>query len=210
MAKLAEIRKAAGYYIVTPLVKPLAALGISPNALSWTGLILSLAAAFLVAKTYLISGGIMVLVASGFDMLDGALARYTGKVSRFGGILDSTLDRVSEAALQIGILVLFLTNADNKRLFSPLSADWAIIILALVMIGSPLVSYLRARAEAAGFDCQLGIFTRTERVIVLVLGLLFNQLVIALAFIAALSFFTAGQRLLLIWHKIKNEPPAGT
>jgi len=208
MASLSNVRKKAGYYLVTPLVKPLAALGISPNALSWTGFLLSLAAAFLVARAYLIWGAVLVLVASSFDMLDGALARHTNKVSRFGGILDSTLDRISEAALLVGILVLFLTNGENSRLFWPLSADWAIIILALAMIGSPLVSYLRARAEAAGFDCQLGIFTRTERVIVLVLGLLFNQLVIALAVIAVLSFFTAGQRLLLIWQKTKNEPSA--
>jgi CDP-diacylglycerol--glycerol-3-phosphate 3-phosphatidyltransferase len=73
------------------------------------------------------------------------------------------------------------------------------------MIASPLVSYLRARAEAAGFDCQLGIFTRTERVVVLVLGLLFNQLVIALSIIAVLSFVTAGQRLLFVWQKTKSE-----
>ncbi|RJQ36197.1 MAG: CDP-alcohol phosphatidyltransferase family protein [Dehalococcoidia bacterium] len=208
MAKLSEIRKAVSYHLVTPLVKPLASLGISPDALSWTGFGLALVAAFLIARGYLLAGGIMVLVAASFDMLDGALARHTGKVSRFGGILDSTLDRLSEATLLVGILVLFLTHGDNSRLFWPLSHNWAIVILALVLIFSPLVSYLRARAEAAGFDCQLGIFTRTERVIVLVLGLLFNQLVIALALIAVLSVFTAGQRLLLIWRKTRSEPSA--
>lgn len=207
MAKLFEIRKNSAYRIVTPLVKPLASLGISPNALSWTGFGLSLVAAGLVAKAYLLAGGIVVLVASSFDMLDGALARRTGRVSRFGGILDSTLDRVSEAALLLGVLVLFLNSGENSRLFWPLSAQWAIIILALVMIGSPLVSYLRARAEAAGFDCQLGVFTRAERVVSLTLGLLLNQLVIALAIIAAFSFFTAGQRLCLIWQKTRKEPP---
>ncbi|MFH0942516.1 MAG: CDP-alcohol phosphatidyltransferase family protein [Chloroflexota bacterium] len=207
MAKLSAIRKNLAYHLTAPLVKPLASLGISPNALSWTGLGLSLVAAGLVAKAHLLAGGIMVLVASGFDMLDGALARRTRQATRFGAVLDATLDRVSEAVLLLGVLFLFLSAGENSNLFWPLSGKWAIFILALVMTGSPMVSYLRARAEAAGLDCQMGIFTRTERVIVLTLGLLLNQMVIALAIIAVLSFFTAGQRLWLIWQQTRNEPP---
>lgn len=207
MAKLSDIRKYSSHHLTAPLVKPMATLGISPNALSWTGLGLSLVAAGLVATAHLLAGGIMVLVASGFDMLDGALARRTGQTTRFGSILDSTLDRISEAILLLGVLFLFLSAGQNSNLFWPLSGKWAIFILALVMTGSPLVSYLRARAEAAGIDCQLGIFTRAERVVVLTVGILFNQLVITLSIIVVLSFFTAGQRLWLIWQQTRNEPP---
>jgi len=204
MTGLSEIRKRVAYHLTNPAVKILAIAKITPNTVSWAGFLLSLVAAYLIARGYLLTSGIIVLIASSFDILDGALARYAGKVTRFGGILDSTFDRVSEAALWLGVLVLFLTT-DNYR-FWPVSSNWAIVILALVMVGSPLVSYLRARAEAAGLDCQIGVFTRTERVIVFVLGLLFNQLVIALVIIAVLSFVTAGQRILFIWQKTKREP----
>ncbi|MFA5317478.1 MAG: CDP-alcohol phosphatidyltransferase family protein [Dehalococcoidales bacterium] len=207
MAKISEIRKKSAYHLTAPLVKLLASLGVSPNALSWTGLGLSLVTAALVAMSHLLAGGIMVLLAGGFDMLDGALARRTNQVTRFGGILDSTLDRVSEAALLLGILFLFLNAGENTALFWPLTRQVAVFLLALVIAVSPLVSYLRARAEAAGLDCHLGVFTRPERVIVLALGLLLNQIVIALAIIAVLSFFTASQRLLFIWQRTRNQPP---
>lgn len=207
MEKFSDIRKASAYQITAPFVKLLATLRVSPNAVSWFGLLLSLAAATLVATAHLLAGGIMVLLAGGFDMLDGALARRTNRATRFGGILDSTLDRVSEAALLLGILVLFLTAEEYPALFWPMTPKWSILLLALVMVSAPVVSYLRARAEAAGLDCRLGIFTRPERIIMLALGLLLNQMFIALAIIALLSLVTIGQRFFLIWQKTRNEPP---
>ena len=204
-----NFKKTLAGYSTSPLVKFLTVLRVSPNALSWSGLIFSLITAALIATAHLLAGGIMVLVSGGFDMLDGALARRTNRTTRFGGILDSTLDRISEAMLLLGILVLLLTT-ENPDLFWPLNREYAIFLLASVMLSTPMVSYLRAKAEAAGIDCQLGIFTRPERVIVIALGLLFNQIVIALAIIALLSLVTSGQRFILIWRKTRNEPPLTT
>lgn len=139
------------------------------------------------------AAGVLVLVAGFLDMLDGALARGTGRVTRFGAVLDSTLDRLSEAALLLGILFLFAAEA---RLA-------AVLLVGITLTGSQLVSYIRARAEALGLEPRAGLFTRPERVIVLALGLLLNQLVIALVVIAVFSFFTVGQRLVDVHRQLK-------
>jgi len=132
-------------------------------------------------------------------MLDGALARFTGQTTRFGAVLDSTLDRLAEAALLLGILVVYASNQ--------LVAESLLVGLAL--IGSFTVSYLRARIEALGIECKVGLFTRAERVIVLALGLLLSQfdyaLIVALAIIVLFSFITAGQRLFYAWCHTKSE-----
>jgi len=139
-----------------------------------------------------------VLLAGFFDILDGALARRTNRATQFGGILDSTLDRLSEAVVLLAVLVLYA----REPAFMP------VILASLALIGSLLVSYIRARAEGGGLECGVGLFTRAERVVVLALGLLLshlpNALVIALAVIVAFSFFTAGQRLVYVWRQAKS------
>jgi CDP-diacylglycerol--glycerol-3-phosphate 3-phosphatidyltransferase len=164
--------------------------------LSWFGFVVILGAAALIGTGHPFAAGFVVLAAGFFDILDGALARHIGKVTPFGGVLDSTLDRLSDAALLVAIL-FYLENT-----------WWLVLLVFLTLVGSLLVSYIRARAEAAGLECQGGIFTRSERIIVLALGLLLsslpNALVIALAVIAAFSFFTAGQRLLSVWKNQKS------
>lgn len=207
MPKLADMRRASANLLAAPFIRLLAASRVSPNTLSWFGLLLSLTTAALVVTSHLLAGGIMVLLSGGFDMLDGALARRTNQVTRFGAILDSTLDRVSEAVLLLGILFLFLVTGENSSLFWPMNRQWSILLLALVMVSTPMVSYLRARAETAGLDCRLGIFTRPERVIMLALGLLLGRMFIALAVIALLSLVTCGQRFYFIWRKTRNESP---
>ena len=150
----------------------------------------------LIGTGHLLIAGLVVLFAGFFDMLDGALARYTGRITRFGGTLDSVLDRLSEAVLLLGILVGHLCSGDQSASL--------ILLIFLVLLFSPLVSYLRARAEASGIECQVGLFTRPERVIVLAFGLLLNQIIVALTIIAVLSVLTAGQRLLHIWQQTKT------
>jgi CDP-diacylglycerol--glycerol-3-phosphate 3-phosphatidyltransferase len=138
----------------------------------------------------------VVLLAGFFDILDGALARRIEQVTPFGAVLDSTLDRLSEAVVLLAILVSFGR--------SPL----LVLLVFLALLGSLLVSYIRARAEAVGLGCQVGLFTRAERVVVLALGLLLshiaNALVIALAIIVVFSFFTFGQRLVYVWRQTKK------
>jgi CDP-diacylglycerol--glycerol-3-phosphate 3-phosphatidyltransferase len=171
---------------------------LTPNAISWFGFILALGAAALIIAEHPFAGGFVVLVAGFFDILDGALARRIRKATPFGGVLDSTLDRLSEAVVLLAVLVLYA----QEPAFIP------IILVCLALIGSLLVSYVRARAEGAGLECEVGLFTRAERVVVLALGLLLshiaNALLIALAIIVAFSFFTVGQRLVYVWQQTKK------
>lgn len=199
MVKLSEVHKAASYYLTQPAVRLLARTSITPNAITWLGFLLAVGAAAFIITGHLFAAGLVVLVAGFFDILDGALARHKNQATHFGAVLDSTLDRLSEAVVLLGILVLYARDQS----IAP------ILLVGVVLLGSLLVSYVRARAEALGLECQVGIFTRAERVIVLALGLLLSQiayaLVIALAIIALFSFITVGQRLLYVWRQTKTN-----
>ena len=201
MIRLPELRKTAGYFFTQHLVRLLAKTPITPNALTWFGLLVAIGAAVLISTGHIFAAGFVVLVGGFFDMLDGALARLTNSTSRFGAILDSTLDRLSEAVILLAILVAY-----TRGLVEPAVAG--VVVVGLAWLGSLLVSYIRARAEALGIECEVGIFTRAERVVILVLGLLLSQfdsaLMIALAVIAALSLVTAGQRLIYVWQKTRK------
>lgn len=198
-AKLVEIRKTAGNFLTQPVVKLLGRTRISPNAITWLGFLLTLVAAALIGCGNLFVGGIIVLVAGFFDIVDGAVARSTNQISRFGAILDSTLDRLSEAALLLGILVIFAWGQSVTGVF----------LVGLALVGSIMVSYLRARVEVLGIECKVGLFTRSERVIVLALGLLLSRfnyaLMIALVIIVSFSFFTVGERLVYAWRQTKRD-----
>lgn len=204
MVKLPQVRKTIAYRVTEPVVQLLAATPISPNALTLLGFLVTVGAAALIATEHLLAAGLMVLFAGFFDILDGALARWTDRTTRFGGILDSTLDRLSEAALLLGILVLFLLVEEQSVLFTFLAKKWSILLVGIALFVSPLVSYIRARAEAMGLECQVGLFTRAERVVVLVVGLLVNQIVIALFIIVVFSFVTVGHRLVHVWQQTKK------
>ena len=201
MKKLDEIRKVAAHYLSQPAVQLLARTHITPNAVTWLGFWLAVIAAVLIGIGDLLAAGFVVLVGGFFDMLDGALARHTNQASRFGSVLDSTLDRAAEAVLLLGILTFYALNASE-------SSVAVVLLTSVAMIGSFLVSYVRARMEAAGLECKVGLFTRTERVVVLALGLLLSQisyaLITALAIIAFFSFLTAGQRLIEARHQTKK------
>ena len=204
MVKLPQVRKAIAYRVTEPVVQLLATTPISPNALTWLGFLLTVGAAVLIATGHLLAAGLVVLFAGFFDILDGALARQTNRTTRFGGILDSVVDRLSEAALLLGILILFLLVEEQSVLFTLLAKKWSILLVGVALLVSPLVSYIRARAEAMSLECQVGLFTRFERVVVLVLGLLLNQVVIALSIIVVFSFVTVGQRLVHVWQQTKK------
>ncbi len=131
-------------------------------------------------------------------MLDGALARATNRTTRFGAVLDSTLDRVSEAVLLITLLAVF--TQDGLVTESILSG--------VALVGSLLVSYIRARMEGLGVECKAGLFTRPERVIILSLGLMLSQfdkaLLITLAVLTFFSWLTVIERMVYAWRKLKD------
>lgn len=196
MAKIAEVHKLLAYYLTLPAVKLLSRTSISPNFITWIGFVITLGAAGLIMTGHLLAAGLTVIVAGFFDILDGSLARHTNRATRFGAFFDSTMDRLSEATLLVGIVVFNLVS--NRP-------GIEVLLVCLALISSFLVSYTRARAEGLDLDCQVGLFTRAERIIVLTLGLLFSQfdyaLISALAIITVFSFITAGQRVLYVWQQ---------
>jgi len=199
MAKLSEARSVVAYYLTEPVVRLLSRTPVTPSMITWLGFLLAAGAVVLIVTEHLVAAGSVMLVAGFFDMLDGALARRTERVTRFGAFLDSTLDRLSEAVILLGVLVL---QAREQSVAG-------ILLVAIALLGSLLVSYIRARAEALGLECQVGLFTRPERVVVLALGLLLSHfghaLIVALTIIVAFSLFTAGQRLFYVWRQMKIE-----
>jgi CDP-diacylglycerol--glycerol-3-phosphate 3-phosphatidyltransferase len=188
-------RRRISVRVTTPLAKLLAHTPITPNVLTWMGFLLTCIAAVIISRGYLLWGGIWVLVAGFMDMLDGALARNTGRVSRFGAVLDSTLDRLSEGVVLLG--VIFILARDGSELGA--------VLAGATLTLSFSVSYIRARSEGMGVECSEGWFTRTERVIVIALGLMLNQIILSLFIVATLSLITATQRLLVARCKLRPE-----
>jgi CDP-diacylglycerol--glycerol-3-phosphate 3-phosphatidyltransferase len=195
---LIDIRRNLAYRITDPIVGILSKSGITPNILTLINLALNIVAAYFIATGHFLIGGILILVSGLFDLLDGALARLTKKVTKFGAILDSTVDRISEAAILCGLLIWYAPQEDTSL---------KLLLIFVVLIGSFLVSYIRARAEGLGWQCQVGLFTRAERVIVLAIGLLINQIFIALCVLVVFVFITVFQRLVYLWKqgKIKGD-----
>jgi len=163
-------------------------IGVTPNELTIVGLLLNVAVAWMLASGNLAVGGILVLLANAFDMLDGALARVSGKGSRFGAFFDSTLDRYAEAVIYLGLMVWLYRVGDGPLLMGAYMA----------LVGSFMVSYSRARAEGLGVGGEVGLLPRPERILILALGLLLHQTLLAPAIwlLAVLSNFTTLQRIL--------------
>ncbi|MBI4188067.1 MAG: CDP-alcohol phosphatidyltransferase family protein [Chloroflexi bacterium] len=200
-AKLSEARKTIAFYLTTPVVRILAKMRVAPDVISWLGLVVTGGAVVLIVTGHLFAAGWAVLLSSFFDTLDGALARYTDRTTRFGAVLDSTLDRVAEAAILVGILVFSVLYANERPVLM-------VLLVSVALVSSFLVSYVRARAEGMDVECEVGLFTRTERVVVLVLGLLLSglnyALITAMSIIAVLSVITFVQRLLYAWQQTRS------
>ena len=198
--KRGKARKAVSSYLETPAVRLLRGLGLSPNAVTLLGLLTAGASAFLLSTGYLLAGGVALLVAGVFDLFDGALARATGRVSMYGALLDSIADRVSEAAVLLGLLVFYVGRSETL----------GAVLVFVAFAGSVMVSYVRARAEGLGIECEVGIMTRPERVVVLGAGLIIAHwwtaaVVVALAAVAALSFVTSGQRIAHVLGQMRRS-----
>jgi CDP-diacylglycerol--glycerol-3-phosphate 3-phosphatidyltransferase len=198
VSRLSEFRKILASYFTRSVVGLLAKTPLTPNTITWIGFVVTVGAGVLIVTGHLFAAGFVVLAAGFFDILDGALARHTNRVTRFGGVLDSTLDRLAEAVILIGLLVVYARE----------QAVAEVVLVSVTLIGSQLVSYVRARAEGLGLKCEIGIFTRAERVVLLALGLLLSQfdyaLIIALTIILVFSYVTVGQRLFYVWQQTKN------
>jgi CDP-diacylglycerol--glycerol-3-phosphate 3-phosphatidyltransferase len=178
---------------------------LTPNKISMTGLLLNVAAAVLVTQRLFFLAGLAFILGSVMDMLDGRYSRMSGKGTPFGAFLDSTLDRVEEGVVLAAIAAYFADRGD----------ELAVGATVLTVVGSYMVSYTRARAEALGVECKVGIATRPVRVVILSAGLVFAKgagladfelLEPAVYAMAALTLFTTFQR---VFH-VRRQLVAGT
>lgn len=185
--------RSAPHWLTDPVVGILARLGVTPNMLTAAGVLGNIAAAVLAARGDFLPAGIVVLAASSLDMFDGALARATGRVTDFGSVFDSVMDRVSEAAVLFGLLIYFSDRGGRTEE----------LLVFIAVAASFLVSYTRARAQIIGIELREGLFTRAERVIVLGVGLMIDQVTATLWILAMLASATAAQRLLIVWLRAR-------
>ncbi len=192
-----QLRAALLNYVELPGARFLHALKLTPNAITLIAFGITVLSAVIVAWGYLWIGGIVFLVGSGLDLMDGALARLTGTASPFGALLDSVFDRLGEASLFVGLAVYALrADYDERQLLFFMTA------LLLALIFSQGVSYLRARGEGLGVFSRAGLMTRPERVVLIGIGLLINQMIWVLVLIAAVSCFTLFQRMFTIRREL--------
>ena len=174
-----------------PVVRVLARLGVEPNQVTVVGTLICLTGAGLVLADRLVLAGIVWLAGSALDLIDGALARHQDKVTPGGAFLDSTFDRITEGALFAAIAYHFAQGG----------AALAAALTVVALLGALLVSYTRARAEALGANCKVGIVTRPERVLLLGLGLCFGLIEPAIYLLVALSAVSVAQR---VHHSLRE------
>lgn len=181
--------------ILDPIAELLAKTGVSPNVVTFIGFLLMVLVGVVISQGYLLAAGVLLILAAVFDAFDGALARKLNRVTRFGAFFDSTLDRFSEAAVFLGILIYYQSQG----------AGTEVILAYLAIIGSLMVSYTRARGEGLGISIRGGLLSRLERMVIVMIGLILNQLTIALWILAPLTNFTAVQRIWLTWRALQEE-----
>ena len=175
--------------IVDDIARVFVKLGFSPSGLTVIGVLVACVAAALIARGMLAAGGVVVLVAGVFDLFDGAVARMTNRATKFGALFDSVMDRVSEAVVLLGLLWFYLEDGEQL----------GAVLVYVSIVGSTMVSYVRARAEGLGIECKGGLMQRPERVASLGIGIIVGQwwepaVLIVLGVIAVLTVVTTVQR----------------
>ena len=171
-------------------------LGISANALTITGCLLTIAVAVIIAQGRFRLGGALLVATAAFDALDGTLARQLGKATKFGSFLDAVLDRVSDSAVLLAVGWWYMGQ--------PGRLEETLAILAI--IGSMLVSYTRARAECIGVECKVGLFTRVERWLILIPALILGLTGPALWVLAVGTLTTAAHRAVYVYLQARDQP----
>ena len=196
----ADLRRLLSTRVEQPIAGILASLGLSPNAITLVGMAGAVTAGVLAYQGLLLAAGVATLLAGILDLFDGSVARLTGRESRFGALLDSTADRVSEAAVLMGLAVHY---AGEGSLLG-------VLLSCGTMAGSMMVSYVRARAGGLRVDCEVGVFTRPERVAAMGAGLIAGQwldvaLLVVLGATAGLTAVTTVQRLLHVRRELDGR-----
>lgn len=170
-----------------PISKIFIKLGFTPNIITMSGLFITIFGSYFIFRGEFLIGGLVVAIGTILDSIDGAMARLSGKESIFGNLLDSVIDRYSEATIFIGLLGYYLFNSLDKT---------AVFLCVISLLCSQLISYIRAKSESLKIENRAGFFTRVERSIILIVFLIFSQPIIAL-YILAIGTFTGS-----IWRLI--------
>jgi CDP-diacylglycerol--glycerol-3-phosphate 3-phosphatidyltransferase len=179
--------------IIDWIVRMLALSRIHPNVLTFIGLLINVWAAYLFGVGSFKAAGAVILGAGLFDMVDGRVARETNRVTKFGGFWDSVLDRYSDLGLLVGLLVYYAS----------INRNFYVVMTAVVMMGTVMVSYTRARAENTIPRCKVGFLERPERIVLIIIGALFNVMAQVLWVLAVLSNLTVISRMILTWNETK-------
>lgn len=191
------------------MVRGLARRNINPNVLTVIGVSINVLSGLLFGFGQFFWAGVVLIVANVFDMLDGQVARRTGQVTRFGGFLDSTLDRASDLAAFVGLMTFYARDTE-------LHSTTNVLLAGLAMVGSVLVSYASARAESLIPKCDVGFLRRPERVVLLIIGalsthpgsesLFANRMPAVLWILAVGSFWTFAYRVYHTWRELQRAP----
>jgi len=204
MWRPAEILSDSVHRLAEPVGRVVAKTRVPPNVLTILGFLFNVGVAWIISRgpDLFPIAGFLIIVAGIFDLLDGAVARHTNRVTKFGALLDSTLDRLSEAVLLFGLLWYFVWQQDTSL---------EVILIFAIIVGSLLISYVRARAEGLGLDAEVGIMRRTVRILTLSIGLMLSPfeplLLVALWGLATLTNMTAVHRLIYVWYKDRKGSP---
>ena len=186
--------------LLTAIVRRMAIARVSPNVLTFLGLVINLIAACFFGyasganqRAMFFYAGLVVFAAGFMDLVDGRVARASNRVTRFGGFFDSVVDRYSDVALFFGLLVYY---ARANHFFY-------VVLVAVVMTGSVMVSYTRARAESLIGSCRVGFLERPERLVLVIIGAVFNHMAPVLWVLAVFSNITVIHRIYYTWQKTK-------
>ena len=191
------IRGSISRWFERPAVSLLVALKFTPSVATLVGLLMAVGAAYFVSQGNFLPGGALVLIGSAFDMLDGGIARKTGRVSKRGALMDSVFDRVAEIVVLFGLAIYFLSG--------PEASDTAVLLAFVAVGGSLLVSYVRARAEGLGVKGTAGFLTRPERVVITVVALVAGYPMVALWILGVGTPLSAAWRFIDAWRAIGPE-----
>lgn len=169
--------------------------GMTPNGLTITGLVINCAASLAFIFNKFLLAGILILIAGAFDVIDGGVARTNNQESAFGAFLDSVMDRYSDLAIVIGLIIHYARTNNLSH----------VILASVVLMGTVLIPYSRARAEKFIPRCDIGLMERAERILLLALGAIFDVMTPALWVLAVLTHFTVFQRVHYSWKQLKGK-----
>jgi CDP-diacylglycerol--glycerol-3-phosphate 3-phosphatidyltransferase len=197
--------------VIDAIVRALARSRISPNALTFIGLLINIGCAFLYGYGHFFMAGLLMILANLFDMVDGRVARLRERVTRFGAFFDSVIDRYSDIVVFVGIMVFYARDTSaHSTLY--------VTLTGIALVGSVMISYSRARAESLDIECKVGFLERPERVVLLIIGSLteigsptsyfLHKMPQVLWVLAVLSHWTVIHRIYHTWHELREVDQA--